>query len=151
MFTHACSVWLTCYLAFYRLITVAHCVMNKIKNPKILKHDVNKIMGFILLAVFSLMIVNFLVYDVKSVCKKFLCDYQSKFSAKSLLKCPNNITEISSLIENDLNHLKFTGDVSCNSILNEKTEISFLGILVVIFWLEWTNRHFIFVFKRQQN
>jgi len=92
VFTHACSVWLTCYLAFYRFITITHCVLKKIKNEKILKQNVTKMMGLVVLFVLLFMLCNFFAYDVKSNCSLFLCDsqYIEQEISNNRLVCPDN-------------------------------------------------------------
>lgn len=74
MFFHACSVWLTCYLALYRLINAAHCVLKKFSNKKVLEQNVNCIMVLIVLVVFLFMIPNMLIYNINSECIEFICN-----------------------------------------------------------------------------
>lgn len=130
VFAHACSVWLTCYLAFFRLITVAHCVLKKPNNKKILDQNVVNMMAFIVLFVIFLMISNLLVYTVTPSCMPFMCLIaQETKTVSELAKCSfNNGTNFSNLNSDSIGYFVESNFTSVSSeLLSVQLKLDWLG------------------------
>jgi hypothetical protein len=69
LFTHGCSVWFTCFLAFYRYITVTACVSRgqytQQANTILNKNRIHYFMLALVLMVFACMSFNVLSYDIQ--------------------------------------------------------------------------------------
>ena len=91
---------MTCYLALYRLITVASCVLHTISNKTFLAQNVKSSIFIIVIAIFLCLIVNILTYELEFTCKQYwFSDIQDQFSIQignnvTCKECPPNEKEI---------------------------------------------------------
>lgn len=95
LFSHGCSVWLTCFLAFYRFNTVNSCVA---KNKSLLKSDktTHIIIGII---IFVLCLVPFhvLSFSIHTECLPYVINSMDLLESSSIITC---VDYNNSLIDN---------------------------------------------------
>jgi len=72
LFTHGCSVWLTCFLAFYRYKTVSTCMSRASSQSLLLRLKNHTIIAAMLLTVFCCISLNVVSYNVREDCYLFI-------------------------------------------------------------------------------
>ena len=94
LFAHGCSVWLACFLALYRYLTVTSCVSRGSYNPKFNEKKIRNIMIAIVLMVLACMSINISCYGTKEYCHEFYEIDDGDYSNKNFFEeCIDNETE----------------------------------------------------------